>query len=486
MFAIAVPALVAATASSATATPQAAALTGAATRLEIGRFGTVRLFRPAGTPTSVTLLISDGAGWDDHARSLATVLADHDSVVAGIDGRRYLDAVDHTGDGCLYLGGEFEDLSHAIQQRLRLADYLLPVLAGQGDGATLAALVLEQSPQGTYAGLLSLAFHPELALQVPPCDAGALHWQPRPARTAAAAAGTAQSSIELQPSSARRATPWVMLQDAHDPRFPPEAAQRYATASTATTLVTLPDPDPNHAALDAAWLAAQQSLAASGVAQRPTPAALRDLPLHEVPVSGAAPPDRDCYAVLLTGDGGWAGLDQEVAAALARHDVPVVALNSLRYFWRRRDPQRAAQDLQRIVTRYGAAWRRHGVLLIGYSFGADVLPFLYRRLPANLRAAVRSVTLLAPAQRADFEFHLADWLPGRATAGQPTQPEIERMGDARVLCLRPLEDSESPCDGAHLPGLTTQALAGGHHFGGDYAALATRILDYARMGAPGS
>ena len=127
-----------------------------------------------------------------------------------------------------------------------------------------------------------------------------------------------------------------------------------------------------------------------------------------------------------------------------------------------------------------AARDRHGVLLIGYSFGADVLPFLYRRLPEPTRASVRSVTLLAPSTHADFEFHLSDWLPGPSGPGAATRPEIERMGAARVLCLHPSEEGESPCDGARLPGLATLSLDGGHHFNGDYAGLAARILEFAR------
>ena len=38
-------------------------------------------------------------------------------------------------------------------------------------------------------------------------------------------------------------------------------------------------------------------------------------------------------ALLITGDGGWAQLDKEVSAALEARGVPVVGLNSLKYFW---------------------------------------------------------------------------------------------------------------------------------------------------------
>jgi type IV secretory pathway VirJ component len=46
--------------------------------------------------------------------------------------------------------------------------------------------------------------------------------------------------------------------------------------------------------------------------------------------------------VLLTGDGGWAGLDQELAERLAARGVPVVGFNSLKYFRTERTPEEAA------------------------------------------------------------------------------------------------------------------------------------------------
>jgi len=45
---------------------------------------------------------------------------------------------------------------------------------------------------------------------------------------------------------------------------------------------------------------------------------------------------------------------------------------------------RVVQDLTRILRHYLPAWNRQKVVLVGYSMGADVLPFLISRLPADL------------------------------------------------------------------------------------------------------
>ena len=184
--------------------------------------------------------------------------------------------------------------------------------------------------------------------------------------------------------------------------------------------------------------------------------------------------------MLLTGDGGWAGLDQDVAHALAAAGVPVVGWNSLKYYWTKRTPDVAARDLERILARYGTAWHRPKVLLVGYSFGADALPFLYTRLPESTRANVRSLSLLGLSETAEFEFHVASWIPGADGGGRATLPELQRAQGVRTLCLYGTDETDSPCRRLAGPEAKAIALPGGHHFGGDYAALARHVLEAAR------
>ena len=61
---------------------------------------------------------------------------------------------------------------------------------------------------------------------------------------------------------------------------------------------------------------------------------------------------------------------------------------------------------------YAETWRKDGAVLVGYSMGADVLPFMVNRLPAESRSRVRAIALISPSQEVDFEFHFEDWLGG--------------------------------------------------------------------------
>ena len=211
----------------------------------------------------------------------------------------------------------------------------------------------------------------------------------------------------------------------------------------------------------------------------------------EVLASGGKDPG--AMAVILTGDGGWADIDKSVAAGLAAAGVPVVGWSSLRYYWTPRTPEAAARDLARIVEHYSAAWKKQRVLLVGYSFGADVLPFLVNRLPAPALARISSVSLLGLSDTAAFEFHLSSWLGGGGDARRLTAPEVARLtlpvtcvhGDRREgLGLPGLERSARPgsAPGQRAP-LRWQLRASGRADpGSDCDAMSVRLSPSAALG----
>ena len=124
------------------------------------------------------------------------------------------------------------------------------------------------------------------------------------------------------------------------------------------------------------------------------------------------------------------------AESPAAQGVPVVGLNSLRYYWMPKTPEQASSDLNRILRHYGALWKREKVVTIGYSFGADVLPFAVNRLPREVQARIEVIALLGPSPRAEFEFHLTDWIGNfQRSDARPVRPEIEKLRGKHILCF---------------------------------------------------
>jgi len=203
---------------------------------------------------------------------------------------------------------------------------------------------------------------------------------------------------------------------------------------------------------------------------------LRSLPLVEIPALLPAGAERDEIAVLLTGDGGWAVTDRGLSRQLARGGIPVVGWNSLRYFLFRKDPDRAARDLELILRHYLDHWHKKRVILIGYSFGADVMPFLAARLPSDLAARISLLALLGPSGRADFRFHVTELLGRDSKDSLPTLPELERLRGMPILFVQGAEEKNSYCPKLTGGLATVLVRPGGHIIDKNYGPIATWIL----------
>ena len=125
------------------------------------------------------------------------------------------------------------------------------------------------------------------------------------------------------------------------------------------------------------------------------------LPLIEVPSKRGA---SDTLVVFVSGDGGWAKIDKSISKVLADSGMPVVGLNALQYFWTKRTPESAARDLQSILENYLSTWKKERVLFVGYSRGADVLPFMINRLPPELRSKTRLIVFSVRVPRSSSSF----------------------------------------------------------------------------------
>jgi type IV secretory pathway VirJ component len=338
--------------------------------------------------------------------------------------------------------------------------------------------VLAQSPPETFRGAISLGFCPDVELRKPLCRGRGLVSRPKAKGPGA----------DLEPF-AKMGVPWTVLHGDIDQVCAPAVAARFVGQVDSGRLVTLPKVGHGFGVTphwEPQYVEAYRRIAAEAKPAPPPAAAtgatddLSGLGLVEVPAAGSA---RDLMAVVLTGDGGWAEIDKRVAARLAADGVPVVGWSSLKYYWTPRTPEAASHDLARILEHYGRAWGKRQFLLAGYSFGADVLPFLVARLPSELRSRVALVSLLGLSEQASFEFHVAGWL-GVETGHHPTAPEVARLEGTRVLCLRGEDEADSACRLLHGTAVRTVTLPGGHHFGGDYERIAEAVLGDLTTAAP--
>lgn len=435
--------------------------------MRFGRFGPVVLYRTTSRPSHVVLLVSGDGGWNLGVVRMAELVARMDALVVGVDIRRYLGALGATKDRCSYPAADFEALSQWLQRKLAFPKYTEPVLLGYSSGATLVYAALAQAPPNTFRGAMSLGFCPAIRASRSFCRGYGLPSMPaeRPHWLSVGAADSVSS-------------PWGVLQGENDSTCSAAVATRFVRQVHGGDIVLLPKVGHGFG-VEARWLpqltAVFERMVRGATTAAANAPAVRDLPLVELRSHGSS---RE-LAVIISGDGGWASLDRQIGETLAGEGIPVVGLNSLQYFWKARTPEQAASDLARILRHYLEAWNASGALLVGYSRGADVLPFMVTRLPQDLRARIRAVVLLAPGPAAGFEWHLGDLLGLKTVGGRQTVPEIRRLRGMQVLCFYGADETDSACP-VLPPGVATSIkLPGGHHFGRGYREVARRILQMA-------
>lgn len=427
------------------------------------KFHDMQVYRPTGEVKDVLYLLADHGTQEPAIARLAERLARQSTLVVRIDSAKMLADLQDPNANCVDLGSDFEGQSHYLQARYRLPAYHPPYFVGIGNGAALTYAMLAQAPTSTFAGVLSLDFCPEVKIRTPLCRGDDLRTAKHPAT----------GSTALLPLT-RSHTRWVVQADESGRQCDARTARSFMGRLPKSDLITVRRAEA--ATLDPAGAAVVEAIGQllSHPVAVPLPAAasLSDLPLVEVLPQGSA---TDTFAILLSGDGGWTGLDKDVAAALAARGIAVVGWDSLRYFWKARTPEELAADAARIIAHYSQQWHKQQVMLLGYSQGANVLPFLVNRLEGETRSKVSLVAMTGLGLEADFEFHFANWV-GASAKALAIIPETAKLGSPKAVCIYGRDDPESSCKQLDPQRVQPIALPGGHHFNGDYGKVAETIL----------
>ena len=427
--------------------------------LETGNLGQVHEFNPAGAMRGLIVLFSDAHGWTSVSDDAAGALTRDGALVVGVDLPDCLARLDaHLGEACHDVVGDINSISRQVQRERGNTRYLTPIVAGIGEGGALSPAILARAPAATIAGAIS--YDPTVAVQtkIPLCSA--------PGAT-------------TDPHGGFVYGPWPSLPGFWVVAFPVGSdgpgRQHIAALKAAGTPVDIA----SHASNDAAETMAALMRPHLTPVAKPPPTGIAKLPLIELPAEPSGP----LLAIVLSGDGGWRDLDKTISEKLQSAGVSVVGWDSLRYFWSRKSPEQVARDLGAIVDTFLSRWGGSKVVLVGYSFGADVLPFAYDRLSPETKAHIVQLSLLGFSTAADFEIRVAGLVgAGPSKQALPTEPALAPIDPSMIQCFYGADEDDTAC--RFLQGKAEVIrTAGGHHFDGNYGALAQRILDGLRQRA---
>jgi len=217
-----------------------------------------------------------------------------------------------------------------------------------------------------------------------------------------------------------------------------------------------------------------------------------------LPVSASAPAPpadkSDVMAIIFSGDGGWADLDRQLGIAFVDRGIPVLGINTFKYYWHQRSPDQSAQELDALMTKYLTAWSKQRIWLIGFSFGADVLPTIVDKLSSENRARITQMVLLSPSRDVTFEIELEGYMIKQGWFKQHLKTLLEHINPIQhydalsplqalnqnppVVCYFGIDDSDdSACSDPRLPmWIVVHPKKGDHHFDGGYQPLARQML----------
>jgi type IV secretory pathway VirJ component len=412
----------------------------------------VHVVNPRGTMRGLVVLFSDQRGWTQTSAEVAAAVADAGALVVGVDLPAYLRRLDqHRGEQC-HMG--ISDIEWATRQIQRgNAGYHTPILAGFGEGGVLAEALLAQARPATVKGAAVVDPTTALHTGAPLCS----NPPAKPSPEGGFSYGPWSSppgflAVRFSADSGTHERNYIEdLKAAGTPSDVHEAAGEGSVPEAMAALL--------RSQLDSV------SGEAKGV--------IATLPLVELP----AVPHGGILAIIFSGDGGWRDIDKTIAQKLCSDGVSVIGWDSLHYFWSRKSPERIADDLSLVIDTYASRWGASKVALIGYSFGAGIIPFAYDRLTHDAKQRVIQISLLGFAPTTDFEISIAGWLGEPASKDvAPTIPALASIDPRMIQCFYGEDETDSVCP--QLGGNEAEIIriGSGHHFGGDYEALAQRIL----------
>ncbi len=196
------------------------------------------------------------------------------------------------------------------------------------------------------------------------------------------------------------------------------------------------------------------------------------------------PKNAPIAVTFFSGDMGFrSGMNSKIAEALVARGIPVMGFSSIHYFERHRTRAEADAIVTNALRQTMARTGTQRVILLGRSYGADIVATVTPDLPADLRSHVAAVALLVPGQSVYFR---ADPL-GIAYLGKPDAKPLATLSafrDAPIVCIYGEEEDDSLCPPLADAGAHVQALPGGHFLKHDNDRVISSLMNELHAAVP--
>ncbi len=181
--------------------------------------------------------------------------------------------------------------------------------------------------------------------------------------------------------------------------------------------------------------------------------------------------------VLISGDGGWGEIESDLAAGFMVQRMSVSGIDSRVAFSAAHSVSQITHDIEATLD------GRRPIILVGYSFGADLLPLLWPELTPEIRDRVVTISLIAPTHSGSTIVDPTDRYDPREHPMTPLAEHHSRLPADRLMCVYGRDErlsGYSSCPSRYLSKARLIELEGGHELGGRGIYIASEISKFAR------
>ena len=179
----------------------------------------------------------------------------------------------------------------------------------------------------------------------------------------------------------------------------------------------------------------------------------------------------------ISGDGGFNKFSTSFMQSLNKEGYAVIGLDAKDYFWNKKKPQEAATAIETAINGSNKEWKKKNIVLIGYSFGANVSPFMLTHISVALSNKITHLILLSPSAKTDFEIHVLQMFGWGKETGESVPAEINKIVKAVTIIVGD-DENEFPFDQLTIRNKQIIKMPGGHHYDGDVTALCKQVVQH--------
>ena len=195
-----------------------------------------------------------------------------------------------------------------------------------------------------------------------------------------------------------------------------------------------------------------------------------------VPAAGPARPAPDTGALYWSGDMGMrVGIGEGLVDDVAASGIPVLTVSSPMLFAAGRDRAFVEEAVESSVRAALARTHARQLVVIGNSFGADILGAGLGALPQDLRSRIASVILLVPGRDIYFHANPTGIFYRGPTDASPAHT-IPLLHGLPVTCIYGADEDDSLCEAPAMSGAQRVQIADGHLMLWSHRPLAQALL----------